>query len=102
MESEYFINFKKYTVDIKSLLREYLSDFEVYVFGSLVRGDYSQGLSDIDLAVISDDFKVREKKLKVYDVLFERFFDTPFEFHLLRKDRWNFYLRFIKKDYLEI
>jgi len=102
MESEYFINFKKYAVDIKSLLREYLSDFEVYVFGSLVRGDYSQGLSDIDLAVISDDFKVREKKLKVYDVLFERFFDTPFEFHLLTKDRWNFYLRFIKKDYLEI
>ena len=100
--AEYFMNFKKYATDIKSILREYLSDFEVYVFGSVVRGDYSSGLSDIDLAVVSDDFKVREKKLEVYDVLFERFFDTPFEFHLLTKDRWNFYLRFIKKDYLKI
>jgi len=99
---EYFMNFKKYATDIKSILREYLSDFEVYVFGSVVRGDYSPGLSDIDLAVVSDDFKVREKKLEVYDVLFERFFDTPFEFHLLTKDGWNFYLRFIKKDYLKI
>lgn len=52
-----------------------------------MRGDYSPGLGDIDLAVVSDDFKVREKKLEVYDVLFERFFDTPFEFHLLTKDR---------------
>ena len=62
---EYFINFKKYAVNIKSILREYLSDFDVYVFGSVVKSDCSLGLSDIDLAVISDYFKVREKKLEV-------------------------------------
>ncbi|RLI86980.1 MAG: nucleotidyltransferase domain-containing protein [Archaeoglobales archaeon] len=100
--SEYFVNFKKYAMEIKRILRSYLSDFEVYVFGSVVKGNYSPGLSDIDLAIVSDEFKIREKKLKVYDILFEKFFDTPFEFHLLTKNRWNFYLRFIKNDYLKI
>ena len=96
------MNFKRHAERIKSVLKEYLSDFEVYVFGSVVRGDYSPGLSDIDLAVVSDDFKVREKRLEVYDVLFEKFFDTPFEFHLLTRDGWDFCLRFIKKDYLKV
>ena len=41
-----FHKFQKYAVNIKSILREYLSDFEVYVFGSVVRGDYSPGLSE--------------------------------------------------------
>ncbi len=71
--SEYFLNFKKYAKEIKNILKNYLSEFEVYVFGSVIR--------------VSDEFKNRQKKLKVYDILFERFFDTPFEFHLLTKDR---------------
>lgn len=100
--SKYFLNFKKYAKEIKNILKNYLSEFEVYVFGSVIRGDYSPGLSDIDIAIVSDEFKDRRKKLEVYDILFERFFDTPFEFHLLTKDRWKFYLRFIKNDYIKI
>jgi len=100
--AKYFLNFKKYAIEIKNILKNYLSEFEVYVFGSVVRGDYSPGLSDIDIAVVSDEFKNRQKKLEVYDILFEKFFHTPFEFHLLTKDRWKFYLRFIKNDYIKI
>ncbi|ADC66535.1 DNA polymerase beta domain protein region [Ferroglobus placidus DSM 10642] len=100
--AEYFLNFKKYAEEIKRILKEHLSEFEVYVFGSVVRGDYSIGLSDIDIAVVSDELKDREKKLEIYDLLLEKFFETPFEFHLLTKEKWKFYLRFIKNDYVKI
>jgi len=87
---EYFLNFKRHAERIKSVLKEYLSDFEVYVFGSVVRGDYSPGLSDIDLAVVSDDFKVGRRGWKSMTCC-SKSFDTPFEFHLLTRDGWDFY-----------
>jgi len=46
----------------------------VFVFASIVRGDYCVGLSDIEIAVVSSDFKDREKKLKVYSKLFREIF----------------------------
>ena len=45
-----------------------LGDYRVYVFGSVVRGDYSPGLSDTDVAIVSDEFENGEKKLEVYAV----------------------------------
>ena len=84
------------------MVSEYLSEFQIYVFGSAVTRDFSPGLSDIDVAIVSDEFEDREKKLKVYDVLFERYFESPFEFHLLSKKRWEFYLRFIEDDFIKI
>lgn len=95
MEADYFLNFKKYVEEVKRVLADRLSAFEVYVFGSAVRGDYSPGLSDIDVAIVSEEFASRERKLEVYDILFEKFFDTPFEFHLLTRKAWEFYSRFI-------
>ncbi len=98
--SKYFSNFMKYAREVKESLRGQLKNFEVYIFGSVVRGDFSPGLSDIDIAIVSDEFESREKKMRVYDLLFEKFFDTPFEFHLLTRRRWRFYLKFIGDDYL--
>ncbi len=94
----FFKNYIKYVKEIKSLLSNRLKNFKVYVFGSVVRGDYSIGLSDIDIAIVSDDFESREKKLEIYDLLFEKYFDTPFEFHLLTERAWKFYKRFIGDD----
>lgn len=98
----YFKNYKKYAKEIKDLLSKRLKNFEIYVFGSVVRGDYSPGLSDIDVAIVSDEFKSRDKKLEIYDLLFERYFDTPFEFHLLTKKEWKFYRRFIGDELIKI
>ncbi len=99
---KYFQNFVDYAREIKMALAGILGDYRVYVFGSVVRNDYSPGLSDIDIAIVSDEFENRKKKLEVYDLLFERFFDTPFEFHLLTRKRWKFYLNFIGNEYVEI
>jgi len=74
----------------------------VFVFGSVVRGDYCIGLSDIDVAIVSEDFKNREKKLRIYNVLYEKYFDSPIEFHLLTPQQWEFFLRFIGDEYIEI
>ncbi|RLI88403.1 MAG: nucleotidyltransferase domain-containing protein [Archaeoglobales archaeon] len=99
---KYFLDFMKYARDVKEILTEHMSDFEVYVFGSVVRKEFSPGLSDIDIAIVSDEFESREKRMKIYDLLFEKFFDTPFEFHLLTKRRWEFYLKLVGNDYLPV
>jgi len=98
---EYFKRFKDVARDIKKTVLKYV-DSKVYVFGSIVRGDYSIGLSDIDIAIVSKDFKDRNIRLKIYDILLEKYFDSPIEFHLVTPDRWEKFLNFIGKDYIEI
>jgi predicted nucleotidyltransferase len=95
--------FKKYIEicrEIKKRLLEII-DVKIYVFGSVVKGDFSIGLSDIDVAIVSDEFNDREKKLKIYDFLFNKYFSSPFEFHLLTENQWSFYRSFIDK-YIEL
>ena len=58
---------------------------EVYIFGNVVTGELSPGLSDIDIAVVSDEFKDKRIRLKVYGVLLEKYFYSLLEFHLLTR-----------------
>ncbi len=97
----YFKNYIELCREIKALVSKYV-DAEVYVFGSVVRGDYSVGLSDIDVAVVSNKFKDRDLKLKIYDLIYEKYFKTPIELHVLTEEEWRYYLRFIKEDYVKI
>ena len=47
-----FENYLDYAKKIKELLEKRLSSFELFVFGSVVRGNFSVGLSDIDIAIL--------------------------------------------------
>lgn len=94
---EFFANYKAYCEKIKKMVKSVCKDAEVFVFGSVLKGDYSVGLSDIDVAIVSETFKNRKEKLKVLDILLEEFFFSPFEFHVLTKKEWEFYKRFIDK-----
>jgi len=87
---------------MKVLMSKYPGEFELYVFGSAVKGDYFTGLSDIDVAIVSDEFESRENKLRVYDVLFDKYLNSPFEFHLLTMKEWKFFLRFIKEGFVKV
>ncbi len=98
---KYFTDYMAYASEIKDLLGKRLGSFEVFLFGSIVRKDYSTGLSDIDIAIVSDEFGLREKRLEVYDVLLESYFDSPFEFHLLTNPYWKHYLKFID-EYVQV
>jgi len=97
----YFKDFEKIAKEIKEIANRHVKA-KVYVFGSIVTSKYSVGLSDIDVAIVSDEFKDREKRLKLYDELFERYFDSPLEFHLLTEKQWKFFLNFIGKNYREV
>ena len=97
----FFREYRRIGKEIKETVSMHVKA-RVYIFGSAVRGDYSVGLSDLDVAIVSDEFKNRDKRLKVYDILFSKYFKTPIEFHLLTNEQWKFYLRFIGKEYEEI
>ncbi|MCS7144062.1 MAG: nucleotidyltransferase domain-containing protein [Archaeoglobaceae archaeon] len=99
---EYFKNYRKYLQEVSEILPGYLKKFEIYVFGSILRGDYSPGLSDIDVAIVSEEFENRNLRIEIYDLLFEKYFHSPFEFHLLTRKKWEFFLRFIGKDFERI
>lgn len=59
-------------------------------------------MSDIDFAIVSNDFVDRKLRLEVYDALFSKYFNSPLEFHLLTEEQWEYYKRFVEKDFIEI
>ena len=93
---DFFKNYKKIAKEIKELVNKYVNA-KIYVFGSVVKNEHCIGLSDIDIAIVSEDFKDRNIRLKIYDILFSKYFESPLEFHLLTPEKWNLYLKFIDK-----
>ncbi|WP_257640090.1 nucleotidyltransferase domain-containing protein [Archaeoglobus fulgidus] len=94
---KYFDNLEEFLKEIKEITRRDVQDAEMYLYGSVVEGDYSIGLSDIDIAIVSDIFKDRNRKLEFFGKITKKFFDSPFEFHILTKKEWKMSKRFIRK-----
>lgn len=92
----YFERMDEYLARIKEIVTREVAEADIYLYGSVVEGDFSIGLSDIDVAIVSDEFLNRDKKLEVFGKLMREFFDSPFEFHVLKREQWNFYRNFIK------
>jgi len=90
-----FKNYREYVKIIRKIARELLGDVKVYVFGSVVRGDYHPILSDIDVAVVTS-CQDRRKHLKLKAEV-ARLFGDIFEIHVLNENEWKFYKRFIDK-----
>ncbi len=87
-KKEYFENLDFHLQKVKELVLKSCPDAKIYLFGSVVEGDYSVGLSDIDVAIISNRFRNRDLKLEVFGRLTKKFFDSPFEFHVLTEEQW--------------
>ena len=94
---KYFEELEKDLEEIKKFVDHLCPDVKVYVFRSVVEGDYSVGLSDIDIAVVSNDLEDRNKKLEIFGKLTKKFFDSPFEFHVLTEEQWGKLRKFAKK-----
>ena len=60
---DFFKNYKKIAKEIKDLVNKYVNA-KVYVFGSVVKNEYCIGLSDIDIAIVSEDLKIEMLDLK--------------------------------------
>jgi len=99
---ELFKRWREIVEEIKKDAEKMIPDVRVYVFGSVARGDFSVGLSDIDVAIVSPSFNDRKLKLSVHDFFFEKYFSLPVEFHFLMPEEWRFYRRFIGRDYIAV
>ena len=93
----YFENWEKYSIEIKNFVEDLLRDeVELIVFGSIVRGNYALGISDIDLLIISDRFGDRDVRFNTLVRLLEKYMESPFEFHLVTRNEFeNWYKKFI-------
>jgi len=96
-KEKYFKEPEKYVKKIKKKAKEILKKVRVFLFGSIVRGDFLFS-SDIDVLVVSDNFKEEEKGKIIAQLLNEVGFFSPFQIHLVKnKDFENWYKKFIKK-----
>ena len=101
IRKKYFENWLEYAKKIKEKAKKVLKDenLKVFVFGSVVEGDFSIGLSDIDVAVVSEKAPLGKERGYILLKLEEGFeLAHPFEIHLVTPEIWeNWYLRFVKK-----
>lgn len=97
-EKKYFANPKKYAQKIKKLAEKRLTDPQVFLFGSIVKGGYSPS-SDIDLLLISPSVpKQQHKRAKIKAKIYQEIgLSSPFEIHLITPEEFSWYQRFINK-----
>ena len=96
---KYFENPRKYAALIKKVAKQLLGkDTKVFLFGSVVKGNYTAA-SDIDVLVFSPS--VPEKGLKRAEIIATLRKKTglwyPFEIHLVNERMFKFYRRMVKK-----
>ena len=72
----YFKEYRKYAREIKKIVAKKVG-CRVYVFGSILSGDYSIGLSDIDIAIVSEEFRDRRKKIRDSRLVMGKIFRHP-------------------------
>ena len=92
---KYFKDYASYARRIKRIAEKYFGSVKLYVFGSVVEGDYHVMLSDIDVAVVVNSYE-KEKALRL-KVEVEKNFGDVFQLHVLSEKEWKFYLNFVKK-----
>jgi len=95
---------KKYLNVIKAIAKEYFGpDVKVYLFGSVLRGDYGPQ-SDIDVAVVLAERPPVEERMAFRSKLREELgLFHPFEIHIVGEAEWRgWYGRFLRGDWREV
>ncbi len=84
-----FDNIDRNLKTIINLIKSVDKDSEVYLFGSVLKGNYNYA-SDIDILIITKNKDV------VYDVLWNNNYSDPYEFHVKSKEESKYYFKHIK------
>lgn len=106
-EKKYFEDPERYLRTFKEILKKELGDdVRIYLFGSVVRGDYIVGRSDIDVLVVSKNVPERVRRRSEIVTEFLRAIGdlyAPFEVHFATPEQFEgWYKRFIKEDIKEV
>jgi predicted nucleotidyltransferase len=103
LRKKYLDNYMSYVKIIKEKAKKLLNDAEVYVFGSIVRGNYNP-MSDVDVMIVSEkipDNIIEQAKIKAK--ILEDFEPGIFQIHLVKPFEYeNWYKRFVKNDIIKI
>ena len=105
--SEIVENWRYWAKRVKDVIKKYLSDAKVYVFGSVVEGRYT-GASDIDILIVSKDApRSRRDRIKlqllIEDALglnFPR--PNPLELHIVTPEEAEWYFKRLRIKYVEV
>ncbi len=95
---------RKYASIIRNAAEEFFGENlkAVYVFGSTIGGDF-RPLSDVDIAIVLKrevDEVTRARFRSVVRGLFGNL--HPFEIYVLAQKEWEWYRRFVKRNFVEI
>ena len=74
--------------ELKKLINDYDSNSDIYLFGSVLKGNYNMG-SDIDILIVT------AKKAGIMKLLWDNNYDEPLEFHINIEEEAKVYFRHI-------
>jgi len=96
---------KMWIQKIAKAVKKLLPNAEIYIIGSIARGDYVGG-SDVDILIISPNLPEKASDRAKIKVLLEEELNLPyyhpFEIHLLKPNEAKPYFRRAKRDVVKI
>lgn len=99
-QEKYFKNYLFFAKKIKKISQKFLGKARVIVFGSILRKEVPR---DIDILIISPEFKSWEKKRKLYlKISREIGILAPFEFHFVTEKEYQNWYKFFVKEKIEV
>ncbi len=97
-------NYKNYLKKIVSSIKSILNNSQIFLFGSVLKGDLVAG-SDIDILIIADVPKKHLKRADLIAKIEENAglpLSNPFEFHLLTQEELNTWIKIYKLKFEDI
>jgi len=93
-------NWRKHVMCIAKVARSFLPNSKIYVFGSVVKGEYTGG-SDVDVLIVSKEApRSNLERVKIRMMIEESVSLPPyhpFEFHIVDEEEWKWYFSKIKE-----
>ncbi len=92
---EYLKNYREIAKKVENIVKCFDPEARIYVFGSVVRGNYTAA-SDIDVLVITTKINL---KYEMMVAVYRELIDAPIELHVITPDLYDkWYKRFIKPE----
>lgn len=93
---EIFDNLDQYLKEVKKAVQEIDDKARMFLFGSVARGNWTYS-SDIDILVVSE-----KRPGEIIYRLYKKGFSDPFEFHIIKSEKLQWYIWYNEGHIVEI